>query len=138
MNFFRLHLDFLGFSASFLCAIHCLAMPFVLTIGMFSGLTWLEAPLFEWSMLIVSITLAIWSLLPSYLRKHGNTKPLQILGVGIVFLVASRFPEGELEHWLTAAGGFLLAFAHWHNWKALKSCLNPKFMEANQAHKKVA
>lgn len=117
----KLNLDLLGFSASFLCAIHCLAIPILLTFGMFSGLAWLENPIIEAVLIITTIILAASSLIPSFLNQHKNTIPLILAGIGFAFLIGSRFIEGELEHYLTAIGGIFIAIAHFQNWKILNS-----------------
>lgn len=120
--FWTLNKDFLGFMASMLCAVHCAALPLILTFSAFSGLAFLGNHLIEFIFLIISAIIAIWSFIPSY-RKHYNKKPLKIAVVGFLFLIGSRFlPHGFMEHFITAIGGFTVAVAHYLNWKSIKKC----------------
>lgn len=114
-RFLSWDLDFLGFSASFLCAIHCLAIPFLLSLGLFGGLTWLHHPVVEWGLIGTAVLIAGPAFYRGY-RQHGRTRPLWIAGIGFGLLALSRSSIGD-EHLLTAAGGSLIAAAHWFNWK---------------------
>ncbi|MBR9920220.1 MAG: MerC domain-containing protein [Bacteroidetes bacterium] len=119
------NLDFVGFFASALCAIHCLALPFILTLGMLSGLEWLAHGVVEFVFIIISLVVATWSLGRSK-PEHNSWRPIQIALVGFVFLIISRFVPGEGEHILTAIGGIFIASAHWVNWRILnKACKVP-------------
>ncbi|MCH2081851.1 MAG: MerC domain-containing protein [Saprospiraceae bacterium] len=120
MRISQINLDYLGFSASFICALHCLAIPFLITFGMFSGLTWLDNHIVETILIITTIILAISSLIPSFINQHKNTSPIILAGIGFAFLVTSRFMEGDLEHYTTAIGGIFIAVAHFQNWRILR------------------
>ncbi len=110
-------LDFIGIFMSLLCAIHCLALPFLLTAGVLSGLFWLKNTLVEWSFISLSIMIAGFSLFWSFLRQHRRSEPLWIAGIGCTLLVMSRVVEGFNEHLLTGLGGILIAAAHFINWQ---------------------
>jgi len=118
-----INLDFLGFSASMLCAIHCAMLPFVMTVGMLGGLSWLNAPWIEISFILISIVLAMFSLYPSYKNEHTNGKPLQIAGLGFFFLFISRIAgHGSIyEIFPIVLGGILIAISHIINWQLLKA-----------------
>lgn len=120
-RFFSLHTDFIGFLASFLCAIHCLALPAVLSVGALGGLAWLHHPLLEWGLIVFAVVVASWSLLGTWFRYGGTVHPLVLAGIGFSVLAASRFAHGDAEHYLTAIGGLLIAGAHYLNWGS-KSC----------------
>ncbi|HRF38637.1 MAG TPA: MerC domain-containing protein [Saprospiraceae bacterium] len=114
-----LGLDAWGMLASGLCAVHCLAIPVLLALGASAGVAWLETP---W--LITAIGLAAQSLVGSYRREHGRPLALWVAGAGFAVLVASRLAPENLEHYLTAVGGFAIATAHWINWKLRRqACL---------------
>jgi len=122
-SFLSINKDFLGFVASMLCAIHCAALPLILTFSALSGLSFLANHAIEFVFLGISAILAVWSLIPSYKHKHHNARPLQIVALGFVFLISSRFlPHGFTEHFMTAIGGFIVAVAHITNWKLSKKC----------------
>ena len=115
--------DFFGFFASFLCAIHCAVLPFVMTVGIFSGLSWLANPWLEVTFIILSIFLAVTSLYPSYQHKHHNPTALTIAAVGFVLLFISRVVGhgSAVEVGTIVIGGLLVATAHIVNWRLLKN-----------------
>lgn len=119
----NINLDFLGFSASMLCAIHCAVLPFVMTIGMLSGLSWLNEPWVEISFICISIVLAALSLYPTYKKKHENVKPIQIALVGFLLLFISRIAgHGSMYEVIPIViGGILIAISHVINWQLLKA-----------------
>ncbi len=118
MRFLSNHLDFFGFSASFLCAIHCMAMPLILSLGLAGGLPWLENPFLEWGLILSTFLIAGWSLVRS-IAQHGQYKPLLIAIIGFIIILAVHFLEGSLEHYLAAIGGSAIAYAHYVNWRML-------------------
>jgi len=129
-RFLSSHLDFLGFGASFLCAIHCALLPLVLTVGMMGGLSWLANPVVENGFIATSLGLAAISLYPSFKKKHQRSKALKIAGLGFGLLFFSRLVgHGDVLEVITVVvGGLLIAYAHYVNWKLLKtlsSCSSP-------------
>lgn len=117
-RFFSLNLDFLGFSASFLCAIHCAILPILLTFGSLGSLEFLDSAIFENSMIALSIFFASTALITSYIKHHRNFLPLSIVMLGFSAIIASRFTEGELiESVLMVTGGLMVAGSHLVNWK---------------------
>ncbi|MCB0638962.1 MAG: MerC domain-containing protein [Lewinella sp.] len=116
-RFFSWNLDALGFSASFLCAIHCLALPLLLSLGALGGLSWLHDPLLEWGMITLAVIVAGWSLIGSYRQRGSGAGPLLLAFLGMIALAAGRLAPGEAEHYLTALGGVLIAGAHYRNWR---------------------
>lgn len=121
-RFFSSHLDFIGFGASFLCAIHCALLPFVMTIGLMGGLSWLTNPIIEIGFIVLSLGLAAISLYPSFKKKHHRSQALKIAGVGFGLLFLSRLVGhgNVLEIITVVVGGLLIAYAHYINWKLLK------------------
>ncbi len=114
------HLDFLGFSASSLCAVHCILMPFVLSLSFLSGLRWLENPWVEGVLILTALLIAAISLFRSY-RSHYRFQPLIFAGLGFLTIAMSRImPWEALEPILMGAGGFAIAYAHYANWSLLK------------------
>jgi len=113
---FENFLDFLGFFAALVCAIHCAALPLFLTISAFGSLIWLEYSQLEWSILAFSILLVAGSLLWSFFKKHQKYQALWIAILGIALIIRSHIGYRANDHWLTAFGGILLAAAHALNW----------------------
>ena len=121
-KFFGFNWDFFGFVASLACALHCATVPLILTIGALGGLAWLEHPLVEGSFILLSLVLASWSLLGSYIHQHRNLSALVTVLLGFVLIIASRFAAGSAEVLLTVLGGLTIALAHYINWRTLKLC----------------
>ncbi len=119
-KFFSPNLDFLGFSASMVCALHCMALPLVMTFGVLSGVAWLEDPRIEAFFITLSFVIAIWSLARSY-RLHQQMAAIRIVVFGFAFIVISRFADHAWEPILAAVGGVTIAGAHWKNWR-LQGC----------------
>lgn len=120
--------DRLGFSASTLCAIHCVAMPFVVSVLPALGLSFLGGGVFELVMIATSIVIASFSLGSSY-RVHGKLNALMIMTSGAMLLIFNFFgheshsPLVETLHpYLAALGGLMIAGAHWINMRLCKSC----------------
>ncbi|SOE22207.1 MerC mercury resistance protein [Spirosomataceae bacterium TFI 002] len=114
-------LSSLGFSLSMLCAIHCLAMPFIIAFAPLLG-SFLSHKA-EAYILVISAALAIYVFI-SNLQQHGNFWPLILL----MLSVGSSFAGLVLFHdrWeipLMSFGGLSMASAYYINWKAQKkSC----------------
>ena len=119
-NFLGFNLDFLGFSASMLCAVHCSILPILLTIGAFSGLAWMQEPVVEFVFIGLSIVFASWSLVTSYLKHHNQFSPIVVVFTGFLLIILSRFVEGAGEAIFTSVGGFTIAVAHVINWRLLR------------------
>lgn len=127
-RFLGLHLDFLGFIASFICAIHCAALPFVLTLGVVGGLTWISDPIFELSFLIASVTIAAFTLWNSYRKQTIDKLSLVLFVTGFSLLLFSRFLPHEhgVELLFAIFGGLTIASGHIFHWMALKrACVRP-------------
>ncbi len=121
-RFFGLNLDFLGFSASLICAIHCALLPLILSLGALSGLSWLGSHAFDIVFIIISVIIASWSLFSSYLNHHRKTNALWVVLLGFMVIIASRMVGHEASHILMGAGGFIIALAHYVNWRMLTNC----------------
>lgn len=120
-------LDFWGFTASMLCAIHCAALPLLVTLSVAGNLSLLSDPYWEFAFLSGSALLAILSLLPGR-RTHQNWAPLLLALLGFAAILCAHgqdFLHGhhhEAPSWVAALGGLLIAGAHWLNWRLLREC----------------
>ncbi|MBS0590110.1 MAG: MerC domain-containing protein [Proteobacteria bacterium] len=108
--------DRIGATASFLCAIHCAALPFVLTVLPTLGLGFLGDHRFERIFIAFASLLALSSLSRGY-RRHRVASALVVAGVGIVllWLGAWLFDSGEapiVHASLVTLGGCAVACAH--------------------------
>lgn len=118
MRLIRSYLDVLGFSASFLCAVHCILVPLVLSFGLVGGLSWLNSPAVEWGFMLSTLFLASWSLFGSYPR-HKDRRPLLMAAIGFFIIFAVHLMEALIGHYVAALGGIIIAYAHYLNWQIL-------------------
>lgn len=118
MQIITKYLDILGFSASFLCAIHCVLLPLVLSFGLAGGLPWLESHSLELVLIFSTLIMASWSLLGSW-PKHRKIEPMLLASLGFVIIFGVHLLEGDLAHYFSAVGGALIAYAHYINWRLL-------------------
>ncbi len=119
------NLDRAGAMASFLCAIHCALMPFVITMLPLLGLSFLASEPVEWALLLSSATLGTLSLCAGF-REHRSRRVFAVLGIALALLVAGRvFHEHHLGWWgpmLMVLGGFTMMGAHLFNQYLCRSC----------------
>lgn len=122
-NFFSLNLDSLGFSASMLCAVHCVAVPLLLTVSTWSGLQILNKPSIELTVLCGSAVFALVSIVPSCIRYHRNPKALALVIAGFILIGLGRFDVDKIwEIVFTSVGAATVASAHFLNWRLCKTC----------------
>ncbi|TVR84569.1 MAG: MerC domain-containing protein [Saprospirales bacterium] len=112
-------LDILGMSASLVCAVHCLAIPLVFTLGSAYMAELLHHPVIEVGFLLIAVVIAVWSLGTSFLNHHHNRRPLVLGIIGVILITL-----GVVVHawFITLPGGLVLAWAHFLNFKLLRSC----------------
>jgi hypothetical protein len=113
--------DRVGAAASFLCALHCAALPFVLALLPVLGLGFLADHRFERGFVIFACLLAVISLLNGY-RRHRRLLPLRLALPGLALLLlgvtfAENYSVG-LHSTLVTCGGLLVAAAHFVNLRA--------------------
>ena len=110
--------DRLGATASFLCAIHCAALPFVIALLPLIGLSFLADHRFEAGFVGFACVLASFALVSGY-RRHRRRLPLMLAAPGLLLLILGvTFLHGGslLAHSiLVTCGGFLVAAAHFVN-----------------------
>lgn len=120
---YKINLDRIGITASTLCAIHCAALPFLITVLPMWGMGFLANEMVEIAMIGVSLILGVWSLSSAYRKQHHRIIPIVILVTGFGCIAFGHFSGIELlEPILIPLGGFTIAVAHYINLKMLKSC----------------
>lgn len=108
-------LDKIGFWASFVCLIHCIAMPFLVTImPLFTRLD----STFELILLSTGFVVGSVSLINSII-KHKEWIPFFIFSIGIMCILDTRFFPNEINEKSFKAYAALLSFmlAHILNWR---------------------
>ena len=120
-KFVGLHLDFIGFSASMLCAIHCAALPFLLTMAPLAGLQFLDNPWIEYTIILLSFFIASNALTHGYRRHHKKLLALIIAIAGFILIGVGQLLQIEWQEiLLTSIGGMTIAMAHLINWRYIK------------------
>ena len=116
------HLDTVGACVSFACAVHCIALPLVITLLPLLGLGFLAGHAFESAMLIISVSLATASLCWGS-SIHGNRQILLFLLAAILLFSIGFFMFEGTNHWvLIGLGGFCLMTGHILNRRMCHAC----------------
>ncbi len=108
--------DRLGATASFLCAIHCAVLPFVIALLPLMGLEFLADHDFERGFVLFAAALATTTLVTGH-RKHARRLPLMLAAPGVLLLVlgvtvVDLHAQTALHSVMVTCGGLLVASAH--------------------------
>lgn len=110
--------DRIGAVASFLCAIHCALLPFVLTLLPLLGLEFLADHRFERGFVFFACGLALVALIRGF-RRHQGALPLMLAIPGLILLIVGvTWAESHsivVHSVLVTCGGLMLAGAHFCN-----------------------
>lgn len=111
-----------GFYMSLICAIHCIAMPILITLLPFLGGSFMSNHSWEIWFIAGSLVFA-GVLLWSDFRKHNNPLPLYLLiGTMIVKVLEIAWFGHQFEFLTGSLGASLIALAYYFNWKYNKAC----------------
>jgi hypothetical protein len=115
-KFFSLHIDLLGFITSFICALHCIAVPLIFSLGLMgtSGLG--HNHLFDALIVGVGLFIAGYSIVKDF-KKYGNLMPFSVGVTGILLLLLGLNGHEAIHITCSILGGLMLASAHYLNWK---------------------
>lgn len=115
-------LDTVGACLSLACAIHCIAMPFVITLLPLLGLGILAHSSFETFMFITTISLASASLCWGTF-VHRETRILLFVAAAVMLFYMGGFTaHSKHEALFVGFGGLCLAIGHFINIRLCKSC----------------
>ena len=120
--FKNLNLDMLGMGTSLICAVHCLAIPFLISFAASAGLEFLQHSFFEVTIFGLAAIFIIGSLLPGLIRHHKNSIPLIFGLIGLSFVFANHEWLQHKAYWLSFTGAVMITYAHYKNLQ-----LNKKF-----------
>ena len=127
-------LDYTGAAVSWVCAVHCLAMPLLLTILPLIGLSFLVDEMTEWILIGISATIALISLLPAYFTQHRKIRTILLFASGIGLVVLSHLVFEDELMWnipLVLSGAILITAAHFINRRLCRDCENCKNISSN-------
>ena len=105
--------DRLGAGLGIACAIHCLAMPLLIGVLPFLGLTWLASDTVEsWfavALIMTALVGVFWGM-----KRHGSVRVIATFAVAAALVGAGQVfhDEGEVGHILTVLGSFTIAGGH--------------------------
>ncbi len=126
--------DKTGACLSFACAIHCMAMPLLITVLPLIGLGFLVSEPAELVIIGGAVILAIGSIVWG-VRHHRSWRALLVLVVAIAFIATAHIAaEGTYEIMLHSTGGILLASAHLINRHLCKICPACELEDASGSH----
>ena len=106
----------LGLGLSFLCAIHCLAMPFLLVALPIVGKQFFTEEV-ELTLIFVSLLIGAFVLLKDY-KVHENKMPLVLLGLSSLLVTFHLFIH---QHSLLTFSSVIMAIAYLRNWQLHRS-----------------
>lgn len=115
-------IDIVALTSSLICAVHCAVIPLVLSFSSLANFYFLKNPYIELTFISFGIFFILYSLWPSYKKNHHNSKPLRYAAFGFTLIALGRLNLSELFEIIhTVTGASLLSFAHYLNWKLLRT-----------------
>ncbi|WP_395768886.1 MerC domain-containing protein [Aquirufa sp.] len=112
----------LGLFLSFACAIHCLAMPFIVFFAPYVLGSFAFSANIEWLLVASSFGLAAYILISDY-QKHQRLKPLYFLALALFFKILEVFIENQSFNWVFGVLlGCSVAYAYWVNYQHKSAC----------------
>lgn len=117
------YMDFIGITASTLCAIHCALTPLLLSILPLMSAELIESPAVEHTLIFFSMIIALISMGIGYFGHHKKIQPAVVMIMGFCLILIARWIEQEyFEIVFSAAGGIGIAVSHYKNWQCCKAC----------------
>ena len=111
-------LDSIGMTASLLCAVHCAIVPIIITSLPLLGIGFLASPWFEWGMILFALSVGIYAIGFSYVKKHRKLLPVVLLIIGFIIIITGHlFVSGRYEAVIVPSGGLCIVAAHFFNYK---------------------
>jgi hypothetical protein len=117
-------LDLTGAAVSWVCVVHCLVMPFFISLAPLIGISFLVDESIEQSIIGISVLIAAISLLPAFFRQHGKIRAIVLFVFGISLIVVSHaaFEESAMRIPVLLAGAVLISAAHLINRHLCRIC----------------
>ena len=117
--------DAVGISASLLCGIHCIILPFFLSTLSFLGIELLKNKALEAAMIITSLLVGCWAIILSgYRKRHRRVWPVLLFATGMFLLLSATLwsTSGGREIICKALAAVCIVTAHVFNWKYGRAC----------------
>lgn len=110
-------IDQLGIITSGICAVHCAALPLLISFGLMGSMHNSAHGIAEILIIGISSFLGLWSIYNG-LKGHGKMIPQLMIGFGALFIIVGLLVS-MFGHPLMALGGCMLLSGHWFNWRLL-------------------
>ncbi len=115
-------LEKMGFGLTIICAVHCLAMPFLITLLPFMGQQFQAIHQFEIYIILTSFVLAFVLLYKDF-RRHKNETPLKLVALSLLIKSIEWFGNLEkYETYFSLIMAILIIIAYYLNWQHKKQC----------------
>lgn len=123
-------LDRIGFIAATLCAIHCMAMPFIFVFLTLYSLQFAANPIIEFSFIAASILIGVFTFRHGYYKHHGRIYPFFMFMTGLVIVLTGHFVLDAHSHadrefpaaaLIAPIGAMIIGLAHYFNRKLSKN-----------------
>lgn len=117
---YRINWDWLGISASVICAIHCALLPLLLTSLPLFGINIIHHLGFELGMIALALVIGSYSMYHGYKKHHHRLTPWVLFLLGGAFLILKQiFPDYQLLLLIPAV--VLIIYAHLLNVRSCRS-----------------
>lgn len=110
------NIDIWGTMTSLACAVHCAAMPILLSTGILSSHSWFANPVFEFVILAITALFIYNSIVKGYMTGKSSKLTFSIACIGLILILAHHLfsTAGTI---IIIIGGLLVALAHVINLK---------------------
>jgi MerC mercury resistance protein len=117
------HVDIVGTCVSLVCAVHCLSLPFLVTVLPLAGAGVLLGGELEVLFIVASVALATGSLCWGF-RRHRRGRVFVVLGAALTMIAVGRFLASEpYELVCVVVGAVVLAGGHLLNRHLCQTCV---------------
>ncbi|WP_103866031.1 MerC domain-containing protein [Aquimarina sp. I32.4] len=121
----RINWDIIGVSASFLCILHCILLPVLITLFPVIGLPFLSNELHELILVGASLLIAFVAIYNGYKKYHHKSLPFYIyLLVLALFTIGFVIENHLVEKIMHFSATGLLITSHYYNWRFIKRYKN--------------
>ena len=119
MRYIKRNIDLIGFMTSGLCAVHCLVLPVLLSLGLMNAWVSVEHKIFESVILLLTFIFISISTFRNFI-KHQRFSVLLLFAIGLLLLFVGFISGGAYNHVLMAIGGMVVALAHFSSWSTIR------------------
>lgn len=94
------------------CAVHCLATPFMVGVLPLVGLSFFANPWFEWTMVAIAAVMGSIGFGLSYFRLHYDPRPFIVFVAGLLVLMSAHvfFEAYALVHGAVVIAGAVIIY----------------------------